>query len=131
MRAPSHHTLIRYLAAAIAGAAAIVYVLIAINIITVMEDQADEAPVPPLVAAGLLAAVSVLLCLTGRRGVLIGGAAVQVFLIVLYFLIAGEREPAFEAWGIGLKVAQTAVLALLAWLLLTRATDGRQRTRAT
>lgn len=127
MQAQSNPKLIRYLAAMIAGAAAAVYVLIAANVITVTEGQAEEAPVPPIVAALLLVAVAVLLVRTDRRGVLIGSLAVQVFLIAFYFLVATERVPAFEAWGIGLKVAQGAVLALLAWLLLSRTTTGQPR----
>jgi hypothetical protein len=128
MQAPSNPRLIRYLAATIAGAAAAVYVLIAANVITVTEGQAAEAPVPPVVAALLLGAVAVLLVRTERRGVLIGGVGVQLFLIVFYFLVATERVPAFEAWGIVLKVAQGAVLALLAWLLLSRTNTGQPRT---
>jgi hypothetical protein len=127
MPPPSNPRLIRYLAATLAAAAAAVYVLVAANVITVMEGQADEAPVPPILAAVLLVAVAVLLVRSDRRGVLIGGLGVQVFLIAFYFVVATERDPAFEAWGIGLKVTQGAVLALLAWLLLSRATAGQLR----
>lgn len=131
MPAPSHRTLVRFVAAAISGAAAIVYVLIATNVVTVMEDQTAEAPVPPIVAASLLAVVAGLLVRSDRPGVLIGAMSIQAFLIIFYFLVAIEREPAFEAWGIGLKIAQTAVLLLLTWLLVTRPSSDGQRTRDT
>jgi hypothetical protein len=127
MSAPSHPALVRYIAAAISSAAALAYVLIAANVVTVMEEQAAEAPVPPVVAAVLLAVVAGLLVRSDRRGVLIGAISVQAFLIVFYFVVAVERVPAFEAWGVGLKLAQGVVLVLLTWLLLTRAaSDGKQ-----
>ena len=127
MPAPSHPVFVRYIAAAISGAAAMVYVLIAANVVTVTEEQAAEAPVPPLVAAVLLAVVAGLLVRSDRRGVLIGAISVQAFLIVFYFVVAIERVPAFEAWGIGLKLAQGVVIVLLTWLLMTRdASDGKQ-----
>lgn len=131
MPAPSHRALMRYIAAAISCAAASVYVFIATNVVTVMEDQTAEAPVPPIVAAILLAVVAGLLMRSDRRGVLIGAISVQAFLIVFYFLVAIEREPAFEAWGIGLKLAQGVVLVLLTWLLMTRAASDGKRTEDT
>jgi hypothetical protein len=109
------------------GPTKLAYVLIAANVVTVMEEQAAEAPVPPVVAAVLLAVVAGLLLRSDRRGVLIGAISVQAFLIVFYFVVAVERVPAFEAWGVGLKLAQGVVLVLLTWLLLTQAaSDGKQ-----
>jgi hypothetical protein len=131
MPAPSHPALVRYVAAAISCAAAMVYVLIAADVVTVMQEQADEAPVPPVVAAVLLAAVAGLLVRSDRRGVLIGAISVQAFLIVFYFVVAIERVPAFEAWGIGLKLAQGIVLVLLTWLLMTSATSDGERSEDT
>jgi hypothetical protein len=131
MPAASHPALVRYIAAAISCAAAMVYLLIAANIVTVTEDQAAEAPVPPLVAAALLAVVAAFLVRSDRREVLIGAISVQAFLIVVYFVVAIERVPAFEAWGIGLKLAQSVVLVLSTWLLVTRAASDAERTRGT
>jgi hypothetical protein len=67
-----------------------------------------------------------LLVRSDRRDVLIGAISVQAFLMVFYFVVAIERVPAFEAWGIGLKLAQGVGLLLLTWLFLTRAAfDGK------
>ncbi len=120
MHLTEHAPFVRHAIAAGAALMAAVYVLIATNVITVMEDQATASPVPPIVAAALLGTFATALLVSHRRAVLAGGAGLQVVMILLYLLVGTERVPAFEPWGVGLKVAQLVVLALLLALLLPR-----------
>lgn len=108
------------LAAAISAAVAGVYVLIATDVITVMEDQATESAVPPVAAAVMFAALAAGLALAPSRRVLRAGVALQVLAIALYFMIAAERTPSVEAWGLGLKVVQALLLVLLLSRLVPR-----------
>ena len=78
------------------------------------------------VAAALFALLAVLLATVPRRPVFLAGAALQLLVIVGYLVIAAERSPAFEAWGVSLKVLQVAVLAALVALAVrgTRAASA-------
>jgi hypothetical protein len=51
-----------------------------------------------------------------------------VLVIVMDLVVAEKRTPAFEAWGLGLKVAQLAILAALVYLSVTPA-QAQVRTR--
>ncbi len=116
----THFQRLQRLAAAVSLVVAAVYALIATDVITVLEDQATESPGPPLVAAGAFAILGLLLLVSARRVVLLSGVAIQVVSIVMYLLVGAERVPAFEAWGIGLKVVQLLLLAVFVGLLRSR-----------
>jgi hypothetical protein len=51
-----------------------------------------------------------------RRTLWILGAILQVFVIFTYFDLASQRTPAFEAWGILLRIAQAIILIALVYL---------------
>lgn len=115
--APAHPQRLRQIAAAGALILAAVYGLIATDVITVLEDQATASPAPPLVAAVAFTILAFLLLISPRRGVLLFGVVLQAMSIAVYLMVSARRVPAFEAWGIGLKVAQLLLLALFVWLL--------------
>jgi hypothetical protein len=119
--------IIRFAAIAGSALAAAVYVFIATDVITVIEDQQSASPAPLVVAAALFALLAVLLVRTTRRSVLIGGIALQVIVLAGYLMIASERTPAFEAWGIAQKVLQGALLVMLVALLLPNWSVGGRR----
>jgi phosphatidylserine synthase len=118
----AHPQRLRRIAAAGSLMVAGVYGLIAIDVITVMEDQATTSPAPPLVAAAAFTMLAVLLLLSARRGVLLFGVVLQATSIAVYLMVSTRREPAFEEWGIGLKITQLLLLSLFVWLLRAQAT---------
>jgi hypothetical protein len=121
MTSDSRRRAIRYLAALLSAGAALVYLLIGFDGIKIV----DEAPATggDLLPFGLLSGAAfglgaILLVVSDRRVLWILGGLFQVFVIGMYFVVAPQREPAFEPWGIGLKVVQVVLLAALAYLAL-------------
>ena len=108
---------VRYLAGGGVALAAIGYLLIAIDVVTVVEGQATTDATPLYIAAGLFAVLAVALMATPSRAVYATGAALQLLVIVGYLLISSDRTPAFETWGITLKILQIALLAALIYLM--------------
>ena len=121
---------LRYLAAGVAVVVALLYLLIGFDVITVVEDQATAGAAPVLIAGLLFAVLAVLLLAWPKRRVLVAGAALQVLVLVRYLAVSGERSPAFEAWGIGLKVLQAGLLVAFVSLLVRHPRRARTATRA-
>lgn len=101
---------------------AVLYGLIATSVVTVIEGTADEvatsqlAFATPAVVAYLLGAV--LLARHDRRLVHVLGAMLQVLVIAAYLDVASDRVPAFEVWGVTIRVVQVLLLAVLVALAL-------------
>jgi hypothetical protein len=108
---------IRFLAAGVASVVALLYLLIGFDVITVVEDQATAGAAPVFIAGLVFAALAVLL-VTASRPVLVGGAVLQVVVLVMYVVVSSERIPAFEAWGLGLKALQVVLLVALTSMLV-------------
>lgn len=116
---------LRYATAGVAGMLAVLYLLIGVGVITVVEDQAASDPAPPFIAGGLFAVLAVLLLITAGRGVLIAGVLLQVVVLGMYVVIASERTPAYEAWGLGMKAVQVGLLAALLTMLVRRSRSAQ------
>jgi hypothetical protein len=110
-------TTVRYAAAVGSALAALLYLLIAFSVITVVEDQPGFGP-PMLIAGVLFAGLAALLVLSARRIVFVPGAGLQVLVLLGYLAISAERTPAFEAWGITTKALQVLLLAAFVYLTL-------------
>jgi ABC-type transport system involved in cytochrome c biogenesis permease subunit len=113
----------RHTAAGLALAVALVYLAIAFDLVAVVDPATREPGF--LLAFGLLAAGAyvlgaVLVASVRRPWVWLLGALFQFGVIVMYVLVAPERTPAFEVWGVALRLPQLAILALLALLVLRR-----------
>jgi peptidoglycan/LPS O-acetylase OafA/YrhL len=110
----------RLAAAALALLVALLYALIAGGLVTVLDgptaarDQLAFAT--PAAVAYLVGAV--LLLRSDQRRLLVLGALLQVAVIAQYLNLASEREPPFEPWGITIRVAQAALLAVLVLLAI-------------
>ena len=122
---------IRFAAAAFAGAMAAIYFLIGLGVLTVVEGQGTDAS---LLGFGAMAGSAfllgaALLLATDRRWLWILGAVLQVFVVVGYFAVAADRTPAFEVWGITLRIIQVPLFAALVYLAL-RPTDVRKEAHA-
>ncbi|MEJ2218626.1 MAG: hypothetical protein P8099_18715 [Gemmatimonadota bacterium] len=115
---------VRIAAGALALGNAVVYLLIGVGVARVAE-AAGGADVS-LLAFGLVAGTAFvlgagLLFFFERRLLWLLGALFQVFAIAMYFVVAPQRTPPYEAWGVSLKVAQVALLVALVYLASTAA----------
>ena len=105
---------VRYLVASLAAIIAFIYFLIGFHVVSVLDGNADQTFG---IFAGLAYALGVILLLVmHRRVVWILGALFQIFVIFTYFNLASQRTPAFEFWGILLRVFQLIILFALAYL---------------
>jgi hypothetical protein len=105
---------IRYFAAAMAGITAVIYFMIGFNVVSVLDTSTDQIFG---IFAGIAYALGVFLLLVfDRRVVWILGAIFQVFVIFMYFNLASQRSPAYEVWGLLLRVPQLMSFVALVYL---------------
>ena len=107
---------IRYFAALVSGLTAVIYFLIGFNVVTVVNPGVGQEF--GLYAGAAYALGTVVLVLYERRLLWVLGAILQVFVIYTYFSLASQRTPAYEFWGILIRVAQFIILIALAYLAL-------------
>jgi hypothetical protein len=116
---------IRYLAAAAAAAMAVIYYLIGLEILHVVDAPPEGMSLfwfgIPAGSAFLLGAV--LLVAFDRRILWILGAVLQVLVALGYLAVAPDRTPAFEVWGITLRIIQVPLFAFLVYLALRSPRD--------
>ncbi|HEU5204125.1 MAG TPA: hypothetical protein VFU17_07505 [Candidatus Limnocylindrales bacterium] len=113
--APDTRTAVRHTAALLAGAVALIYLLIGLQVMTVIDNPGDQAAFA-LPAAVVFGGLAGLLAVTDRR-VVWGAAAVFVGLVILmYFGVAPRRSPQYETWGIALRLLQVPLVAMLGYL---------------
>jgi hypothetical protein len=111
---------IRYSAAAMSALVGVIYLLIGLNVVTVVTNQ-EPGLVPPMLIAGVLFALLAVLTLASTKTVIwVAGAGLQVLVIAGYFAISSERVPAFEVWGVLLKLLQVFLLVAFAYLAIFR-----------
>ncbi|HEX7172227.1 MAG TPA: hypothetical protein VF365_06425 [Candidatus Limnocylindria bacterium] len=122
---------IRLAAAAFAGGMAAIYFLIGLGVLTVVEAQDTDASLFGFgaMAGGAFLLGAVLLLATDRRWLWILGALLQLFVAVGYFTVAADRTPAFEVWGLTLRIIQVPLFAALVYLAL-RPTGIRKESHA-
>jgi hypothetical protein len=89
---------------------AALYTVTGLGLVAVTENQPPGAVPPLLVAAGLFVVLAALLVSGEHRWVWVAGAGLQVLLIVMYLIVAADRSPAFEAWGVTVKLLQIGLL---------------------
>lgn len=114
---------IRLIGALAAAAMAAIYYLIGLGVIQVVDPAATVGDAPDMLvfggAAGTLFLVgAILLAFTDVRALWIVGAILQVLVAVMYVTVAQTRTPAFEVWGITLRVIQVPLFAALLYLAL-------------
>ena len=111
---------IRYGAAVVSATIAAIYFLIGLGVLTVVNPAADD---PSMAVFGFSAGSAfllgaLLLVAFDRRVVWVLGAALQVLVVWGYFAVAPNRTPAFEVWGITLRIIQLPLFAALVYLSL-------------
>jgi len=116
---------LRHTAAGISLLIAVLYGLIWAGVLSVVTD-AEPGELGILGVAGVVfVALAALLWWSASRVLWLGTAILQVLMIWMYIAIGAERDPAFELWGISIRVAQVALIGVLVALLL-RSTRGRR-----
>ncbi len=119
-------TQVRWAAAILALANAVVYALIGAGVLSVVNGAPGLRPgliVFGVLAGGAFLLGAVLLMRFDRRVLWMVGAAFQAFAIAAYFNVAPQRVPPYEVWGLSLKVAQAVLLVALLFLGITRTTS--------
>lgn len=116
---PAYLRGLRLATAALAAVTAVVYLLIGLEILPVVEVGPGD---PSLLWFGLSAALAflfgaVVMLVSERLLLWVLGALFQVFTIAAYFGVADDRTPAFEFWGIALRVVQGLILVALVVLI--------------
>jgi hypothetical protein len=109
---------IRIGAAVASAATTLMYLLIAFHVVSVVQPYSDQTWAFAPAAAYALG--TALLVTFDQRLLWMLGAILQVLVIAMYFQIAPQRTPAFELWGILIRVAQVVLLGALAYLVLRR-----------
>lgn len=113
--------LLRRCAAGLCLVMAAVYLLIAAGV-SGIESTEEMSIVTFGVGAASIFVVGAVLLLALDNRVLWGlGAAMQVMMAVMYLAVSSDRSPAFEAWGIGLRVLQLVLFVLLVLLTVRHA----------
>lgn len=106
---------LRFGAAALSAVIAGLYFLIGFNALAVIDDPSGQ--VFGLFAGTAYALGTALLLAYDRRVLWIVGAALQVFVMLMYFSVAPQRMPNYEAWGITLRVLEALLLVALLALI--------------
>jgi hypothetical protein len=96
---------------------AVVYLLIGLQVVTVLENPSDQTAFG-LIAATAFAVGAGILAWFDSRVVFGLGAAGVAFVIFTYFSLATERSPQYETWGIVLRVLQALLFLTLAYLTI-------------
>ncbi|NJD28466.1 MAG: hypothetical protein FIA92_09225 [Chloroflexi bacterium] len=117
---------VRYAAAFIATAMAAIYVLIGLDILQVVEDQAVGTDLFGfgMSAAALFAFGALLLVASDRRSLWVLGAILQVAVAVLYVAVSVNRHPPFEFWGVALRLLQVPLFLALVVLAVQPRTEA-------
>lgn len=108
---------IRQLAAVLSVTTAVLYFVIATETVRVV-DGSDEPNVVFLVAGILFLAAAFVIVRVDRRLSWLLLAGFDAFIIWAYFQVAADRTPAFEIWGVSLRVPQLLLLVALIYLLV-------------
>lgn len=112
----SRRRTVQLLAVTLASLTSLMYFLIGFQVLTVLENPEDQT-VFGLISGTAFLLGAVAIQVFGDRRLLMGlGALTQAFIIFTYLNLASEREPAFEVWGITIRVIQVLLLAALVYL---------------
>ena len=110
---------IRYIGAAAAATMAAIYYLIGLDILDIggtTTGQATDSFGFGLSAGTVFLLTAGLLVFTDRRWIWVAATIFQLLVYVTYVGASAIREPAFETWGITLRIVQLPLLMALIYL---------------
>jgi hypothetical protein len=109
---------VRYLAAALAAIASLIYFLIGLRVVSVIQNPDEQVGFGFAAGAGF-AIGALLIVSVDQRSLWVAGAVLQALIIFMYFTLAAERIPEFELWGIMLRVVQIPLLVAITYLAIS------------
>jgi hypothetical protein len=115
---------VRYLAAGAALLMATLYALIGFGVLDVGgTTQASASEAPDMWVFGVSAAtaflISAIVFLTvDRRWVWVAAIVFNVLVFAMYIAVSAMRAPAFEVWGMALRLIQFVLIGALGYLAL-------------
>lgn len=118
-----HRRRMRRVAAGLCGVMAAVYLAIAAGATSIEPSEEMSLAAFGIVSASIFVVGSGLLLTLDRRPVWAAGAVLQLMIAAMYVAVSAERTPAFEAWGLGLRVLQVPLFVLLV-VLAVRPVDA-------
>lgn len=113
---PTTRRSMRVVAAGICGVIAAGYLAIAAGLTSIEPSEDMDIVVFGVGAAAIFLIGAALLLTQDRRPLWAAGAALQIMIAAMYLAVSSDRTPAFEAWGLGLRVLQVPLLVLLVLL---------------
>lgn len=113
---------VRWAAIGLSATTSFLYLLIALNVVSLGAISPAEQRAFGIPAAVVFAAGAVVAFYFDVRWLWIVGAVGLALIILMYFNLSSQREPAYETWGILIRVVQVPLLASLTYLAFT--TEG-------
>ncbi len=107
-----------YLTAALCALVAGLYFLIGFEVLSVLEPSTGQRAFGLIAGSGYAVATLALLVIR-RRWLYITGALLQAFIIFQYFSLASARVPAYEVWGLLIRLPQALIFLALLYLIFS------------
>ncbi len=114
----SNRRTMRRIAAGICVVVAAIYLAIAAELTSIGPSDEMDLVVFGVGAAAIFLVGAALLLTQDRRPLWAAGAALQLMIGAMYLAVSGDRVPAFEVWGLGLRVLQVPLVVLLVLLAM-------------
>lgn len=105
------------LAAATSSLIALIYGLIYAGVLSVGRAEAGDLGILGI-AGGVFLVLALLLWRLRSRLLYAATALLQILLAIMYVAVAAERDPAFEVWGLTIRVLSLVLLAAAVTLLV-------------
>lgn len=118
MRLDRHR--IRSFGAIVSGVIAAIYFLIGLGVLGIGGSSTGETVDVAMFgfsAGSAFLILALLLARTDRRWLWAVALLAQVWVFLVYVGVSGTREPAFEQWGILLRILQLPLMLALAYLV--------------
>jgi len=127
----SNRRAMRRTAAGICVVVAAIYLAIAAELTSIGPSDEMDLVVFGVGAAAIFLVGAALLLTQDRRPLWAAGAALQLMIGAMYLAVSSDRVPAFEVWGLGLRVLQVPLLVLLVLLAVRPVEDAAERGAST
>jgi hypothetical protein len=113
---------LRTVAAALAGAIALIYGLLYLDVLSI-EGATDGERGILGVAAGVFVVLGLLLWRRRSRLLWTAVVVIQVIMAAMYLAIAPDRDPAFEVWGVSIRALSFVLVVVIVKLWLEARRD--------
>lgn len=108
----------RYAAAVLSAVVGILYLLVGLNVLDIEGVTSGEQAAFAIPAAVIHFGGSFVALRWDKRWLWITGTIGLALIILQYFNLASDRDPAYETWGIVIRIVQAPLLVALAYLAM-------------